>query len=377
MDHVLLYIHDYRSSGVVRNALAYAHRLAQDRPTTLVSGYGQGHFCDAAGQAPFRSVSLAPAPGPWPRAAAALRLRRWLASQPGGLLLSAGNMGHPTCYWATRGDARFRRVYRISNAIERGDGLKGLSRRMWMTMLAGDAARIVLVGDANNHVEPFASALARGRAIAIANGVDRAAALQAAAAPCPHPWLVEGVPTVLAIGRLRPQKNFDRLIEAVARARPARRLRLIILGGGPEDERRRLAAAGDAAGLGEDLLLAGETDNVFAWLARADAFALPSLWEGSSMALLEALAVGVPVVAARQAGDAEGVLAGGRCGLLVDGRDVESLADALLMQTSRDAIRPGDRADCYPPSADAYARLVQDLLTDRRQAPRKALALGR
>lgn len=106
----------------------------------------------------------------------------------------------------------------------------------------------------------------------------------------------------------------------------------------------------------------GEIDNVFAWLALAGVFALPSRWEGSSMALLEALAVGVPVIASRQAGDAALVLEEGRYGLLVDAGDAPGLARAILRQCSPDAVRPGDRADAFAQNVEPYARLIAELL---------------
>jgi glycosyltransferase involved in cell wall biosynthesis len=361
MDPAYLYVHDLRSSGVVRAAIDLARRLAADRPTTLMAGYGEGFFAEQAARGPFRLVALAPAAGAFARAGAALRLRAWLARQPAGVLLSLGNMGHWTPWLAGPGLGHIRRVYVISNEVARGDGLKSTVRQAWMAALVRDAARVVLVGRTLAETPVFARALAAGRAVEIPNGVDLQLARARAAAPCPHRWLEDEVPVVLGVGRLRPQKNFDLLIEGVRRARATRRLRLVILGGGAREERARLEAlAGD---LGDDVLLAGETDNVFAWLSRASVFALPSRWEGSSLVLLEALAVGVPVVASRLAGDAAHVLDEGRYGALFDGRSPDALAQALLTQTGEAPVRPGDRAEAFSLAAtnDAYAALVGEL----------------
>ncbi len=362
MAHVALYVHDLRSSGVVRNALVYARRLARDHRVTLIAGSSDGLFAESAATEEFALVTLAAGGGRLSRPAAILALRRWLRAARPAVLLSAGNLGHPTVYAATRGMAAPRRIYRISNAVARGDGLRSALRERWMAALVADAAAIALVGAAQAGLPVFARALADGRAVEIANGVDRDDALRLAAAPAPHSWLGGEVPVVLAIGRLRPQKNFDLLIDAVGLARAARRLRLILLGSGTPEEQARLTARAAAAGLGDDFLLAGETDNVFAWLARATVFALPSRWEGSSMALLEALAVGAPVVVSRQAGDAVTVLADGRYGVLADGGDAGAFAAALLAQTGPDPVRPGDRALAYGVSADRYAALVATVL---------------
>jgi hypothetical protein len=361
MRDVILYVHDLRTSGVVRDAMLLAAHLAKTRSTTLVAGYGDGFFQAEAARGGFDLVILCPGRRPLARLAAVAPLRRWLHGRPkGAVLLSMGNMGHQTPFFATIGRRDIRRIYRISNEIARPDGLRGRIRMAWMKALLGDADAIAIVGTAMGRLPLFAAAIADGRAIEGASGVELDRARQLAQAPSPHPWFDEAVPLVLGIGRLRPQKNFDLLIEAVALARLQRRIRLAILGGGTAAERDQLAAHAAALGLGDDMLLAGETDNVFAWLAHAGAFALPSRWEGSSVALLEALAVGIPVVASRLAGDAAHVLGEGRFGLLFDGVSAQALADTLLVQLSEDRVLPGDRAAAFGLDAafDVYAGLI-------------------
>jgi len=379
MRHVYLYVHDLRSSGVVRNAIDFARRLAQDHPTTLVTGYGEGFFGEEAARGPFALQVLAPKEGALGRGVAALRLRGWLAKQPGGALMSVGNMGHWTPFLACQGLGHIARIYCISNEVARDDGLKSRTRLAWMSLLIRDAARTVVVGRALRRLPLFARAIAHGHAVELPNGVDNALAARLAHAPAPHAWLEDDVPVVMGIGRLRPQKNFDLLIDAVGRARATRRLRLAIIGGGAPEEQARLERLAQDSGLGGDFLLAGETDNVFAWLSRAAVFALPSRWETSSLALLEALAAGAPVVASRLAGDAAMVLDEGRYGLLFDGH-ADALAVALLAQT-RAPIRPGDRALAYDLTLtnDAYARLIAEVLTDgqrRRRTLRPAAVTG-
>ena len=363
MRHVYLYVHDLRSSGVVRNAIDFAKRFAQDHPTTLIAGYGEGFFAEEAARGPFALKVLADKEGALGRGMAALRLRAWLSGQPTGALMSVGNMGHWTPFLACQGLSHIARIYCISNEVARDDGLKSRTRLAWMKLLILDAARVVVVGRALRRLPLFAEAIASGRAAEAPNGVDNALAAKLAQAPAPHPWLEQPTPVVVGIGRLRPQKNFDLLIEAVGRARQTRRLRLAIIGGGAAEERERLTRLARAVGFGDDFLLAGETDNVFAWLRRAAVFALPSRWETSSLALLEALAAHAPVVASRLAGDAAQVLDEGRYGLLFDGRDPDALAQALLAQAEA-PVRPGDRALAYDLSLtnDAYARLVAEVL---------------
>lgn len=280
------------------------------------------------------------------------------------MLASLGNVGHSAVYLATRGASRFQRVYRISNEVARGNGARTSRRMFWMRRLIDDAALIMLVGEALGRAPIFADGLAAGRAVTLPSGVDLARARRLAAAPSPHPWLGAEIPLVIGIGRLRPQKDFDLLIEAVGLARRTRRLRLVIIGGGTAAERLRLERLAAAAGFDGDFLLAGETENVFAWAARASVFALSSRWEGSSLALLEALAVGVPVVATRNAGDAADVLGEGRYGAVVEADDPHGFAAALLTQISPQAVLPGERAASYDLAAlaDRYAGVVAGVI---------------
>ncbi|TZG27525.1 glycosyltransferase [Sphingomonas montanisoli] len=366
MTDIIIYVHDLRSSGVVRDAIRLADHCAERHRVTLVAGHGDGFFRDLAGQGRHDFVALCKgrrSPVAM-KLHAALALRRWLAGRPAALIVSMGNMGHATPFLATLGARRHACVYRISNEIARGDGLRGALRTIWMKALIADAVSIPLVGAALARNPIFADALADGRAVEMRSGVDLAEARAKAAAPSPHVWLDEDVPVILAIGRLRPQKNHELLIAAMARLdRPAR---LVILGGGTDEERARYTRIATEAGLKADaFLLAGETDNVFAWLSRAKLFALPSRWEGSSVALIEAMAVGTPIVASTLAGDAREVLDHGRYGRLFDGDDPDALARAIEAQLSDGVIGPGDRALAYASPDDDYRALFETRIHQR------------
>jgi len=173
----------------------------------------------------------------------------------------------------------------------------------------------------------------------IPNAVDMDAVAASAAAPVPHPWLApeRTVPVLLGVGRLTRQKNFETLIAATALLRQTRRVRLVILGEGAD--RAALVAQAAADGLGEDLLMPGFVDNPFAWMARADVFALSSRWEGSPNALLEAMAAGAPVVAADCPSGPREILVRPELGQLVPVEDSPSLAEALTAALDN----PGDQ----------------------------------
>ena len=103
-------------------------------------------------------------------------------------------------------------------------------------------------------------------------------------------------------------------------------LHVLLLGDGP----LRGALSESIAGLPEAarVHLAGNRRDVSDLLAASDLFVLPSLWEGLPMALLEAMASGLPVVATRVSGSAQ-VVVDGESGLLVPAADVERLSEAI------------------------------------------------
>ena len=351
---ILIYVHDLRASGVVANALAIARRVAAERDVVLVAGHGVGLHQDAD-IAPARlevieeggTGKLSPV-GP---------LRQLIRAMKPALAVSAGNLGHATVWLAARGTG-VRTAYRISNAVDRpGGGLKTRLRRTWHARLARDADLLLLVGESLKDRPPYAAAMANGHAVIIPNGIDVERAKRLAKGPAPHPWLADkALPVVMAVGRIHPQKNLPMLLDAAALAMAARPFRLILVGTGPNSSVAALEAQAKALEIGEHVLFAGEQENVFAWLRHADLFALVSRWEGSSNALLEAMAVGTPILASRQAGDAAEVLAEGKYGVLVDGESEAAIAHGILRQLDA-PVKPGKRAEAFSlaDTLDAYA----------------------
>lgn len=154
--------------------------------------------------------------------------------------------------------------------------------------------------------------------------------------PVEHPWFAPGEPPViLGVGKLEPQKDFPTLIRALAEVRKQQPARLMILGWGPDENRQKLAALIQSLGLTADVALPGYVNNPFAYMARAAVFALSSRWEGLPFVLVEAMAVGTPVVATNcESGPAE-ILDQGKYGALVPVGDSQALAAAILQTLSQ------------------------------------------
>lgn len=358
---IAIYVHDFRPTGVVRNALSIAERLFEEHQVTVIAGYGSGLLAPLASGGAYDVRTLRSEPkGFAPRLAVVPRLRATLRELQPDILLSRGSFGHVSAYWATRGTSRPLRIYVVSNEVVNRPG--SFLKRKRVERLLADAARVVIIGSRQAATEPFLSAVRCGRARYIPNGTDIAKAHKLAREPISHPWFDDhSMPVAMAIGRLHRQKNYERLIQALRIANTERPIRLIVIGGGPAAYKKELLALAAREGVGDRVDFAGETINVHPWLAHADVFVLPSLWEGgAAMVLLEAMAADVPVVASLQAGDTPAVLDGGRYGVIVDAEDPASIAAGLLRQLRADAIRPGGRARDYPlkRTLDEYAALV-------------------
>ncbi len=143
-------------------------------------------------------------------------------------------------------------------------------------------------------------------------------------------------PSILCVAHLYPRKDVATLLAAVARLETDAVLR--VAGAGPELARlRRLAVR---LGLGSRAEFLGHVP--FARLAteyrRARVFCLPSRQEGFGIVFLEAMAAGLPVVAARAAAVPE-VVADGECGTLVPPGDIAALAEVLGRMLGDPALR--------------------------------------
>ena len=146
--------------------------------------------------------------------------------------------------------------------------------------------------------------------------------------PVDHPWFRPGEPPViLGIGRLTEAKDFPTLIRAFALVRKERPARLMILGEG--EERPKLEALVRELGLEKDVALPGFVDNPYKYMKRAAVFVLSSRWEGLPTVLIEALALGMPVVSTDCPSGPREILNGGRWGRLVAVGDVGSMAKAI------------------------------------------------
>lgn len=222
--------------------------------------------------------------------------------------------------------------------------------------------RAICVAENERTVGIAAHAIRPSQAVVIHNGVEIP---EAASAPTGR--------DVVTVTRLRPPKDTTTLVAAAARVRDLFD-RLLVVGDGPDrPEVERLVSE---LGLDGQVELLGDRDDVDAILARASVFVLSSRSEGLPMAVLEAMAAGVPTIASNVGGIPE-VVNDGADGVLVAPGDAHALADALrrllddaelrlsMGRKARERARASFGLDHF---REAHVALYDELLAERRTA---------
>jgi len=177
----------------------------------------------------------------------------------------------------------------------------------------------------------------------IYNGVDAARFRPVSGGRAP----IEGAPfsdprwfVVGTVGRMESVKDQANLARAFVRAagyttESASRLRLVLVGDGPQ--RGEVEGLIRSAGLADRVWFAGERADVPALMQGLDCFVLPSMAEGISNTLLEAMASGLPVIATRVGANAD-LMEEGATGCLVPRADSVALADQMLRYAADPAL---------------------------------------
>jgi glycosyltransferase involved in cell wall biosynthesis len=200
----------------------------------------------------------------------------------------------------------------------------------------------------------------RERIKVIYNPVVNGELLEKASEPVQHPWFTRNQPPViLGVGRLALEKGFDVLIRAFAHVRKERSVKLIILGEG--DQRPILEDLIRTLGVDRDVCLAGYKENPYAYMQRAQLFVLSSRHEGFGLVLVEAMALGLPVISSDCESGPREILQDGRYGALVPVGSVEALTATILSNLDQDRQRvPRYWLQNFEVSTalDAYGKLI-------------------
>jgi len=264
--------------------------------------------------------------------------------------------------------ARLARVPRVVHGEHGWDtfDLEGRSRKRSLirSCVSPLVHRYVTVSDHLNAWLSGHRGFFAGKVSTIRNGVD---AERFQPTPRDHAPESPGL-TVGTVGRLVPIKDQANLIDAFMELAPDYPgVRLLIVGDGPlhADLKTQVAASDHS----DRVTFAGQSDRVEEHYARMDVFALPSLNEGISNTILEAMASGLPVVATDVGGNPE-LVQDGVTGSLVPRRDPRALARALRVYLDDPALARAqggagrvraEREFSIPRMAADYRRLYLEL----------------
>jgi glycosyltransferase involved in cell wall biosynthesis len=246
--------------------------------------------------------------------------------------------------------------------------------RAGMRRIGAAADRIVVTDEVLVPVVRKSLHIGDERLVVIPNAIDpqqcvdaadeaRADALLQGAGMCAAPLFV-------SVGRLAPNKGFDHLARALARA--AGDLPTdwgwVLIGDG--HERARIQRVVESSGISDRVVFAGAVDDRLkhGLMARADWFVHPTLYEGSSLVTLEAMAHALPVIASRAGGLPDKVIEG-ETGWLVTPGDEAELAAAISRAPRTDGAAMGRagqrllvRRFSWAAATERYLELYRGLL---------------
>lgn len=216
----------------------------------------------------------------------------------------------------------------LTMVLNAGSKIRSLLLRWGVKMLYRYADCIVTVSDGvkDDLIKNFG--ILTSKIKTIYNPVDIERISRLAREPVDHPWFDDELPVVIAMGRLESQKGYPYLLRAIARVKNIHPCRLMILGEGKKRGEQEYLV--QELGIKQNVAFLGFQKNPFKYLARADFFVLPSLWEGFGNVIIEAMACGAPVIASHCPSGPDEIIKNGFNGLLVPPADDGALADAML-----------------------------------------------
>jgi glycosyltransferase involved in cell wall biosynthesis len=182
-------------------------------------------------------------------------------------------------------------------------------------------------------------------------------------------------PRAIFTGRLHPQKNLPLLLEAWAEVARRSLANLILVG--PGNDRQRLAELARSLGIADRVQFTGAVDNPAEYLRAADVFVLPSVAEGMSNSLLEAMATALPCVVSEIAGNTD-LIADRKDGRLVRETSAGAWSNTLLelLEHPDEARRLGVAARqrieekfALPVVVDRYLELYQRMIAGTWPVP--------
>ena len=325
--HVVLYVPTLNAGGAERAALNLLEALpSSDLRVTLLLNRREGPL-QATLPANAAVVSL----DAHRTLAAIPRLASFLRRERPDVLISYLEFNNIAAILANRMAGRPTRIivshHVTMSSFDRGSSLKHrlVPLLYRMTLPAADHVIAVSRGVAAGMPRALGK---RSLLSVIENPIVHSRYRELASVSLAHPWFGDNQPPViLGVGRLVPQKNFSLLIDAFSLVAGRRPARLVLLGEGPL--RGQLLGQIGRLGLDQCATILPVDPNPWPYMKGARVVVLSSLYEGFGNVLVEAMAVGTPVVSVDCPDGPAEILERGKWGRLVPAQDAAALAAAI------------------------------------------------
>jgi glycogen(starch) synthase len=220
--------------------------------------------------------------------------------------------------------------------------------RAWVRAGCRAADRVIATDEATRHEVPALLGVDEERVVVIPNGVD-VEEIRAAVDPSVRERLVQRWPHLqpdnrlikgMSVGRLEANKGFEHLLRALASLPEPASVDIMWLLVGDGSLREQLTMLASELGIADRVIFAGQVSDpeLHALYSLSNLFAHPTLYEGSSLVTLEAMAHGLPVVASAAGGIPDKVVEG-ESGFLVPPGDSAALAARIAWMSIHEKER--------------------------------------
>ena len=291
-------------------------------------------------------------------------VRNYLQHRQPDVLLSGHTHANLVCVWAallSETDVTTAVGVHTMESAKKRQGIKSRLIRRMVPATYRRADRIIAVSEGTAADASAITSLPRDRISVIRNPVSRPSDDQSTDV---HPWITaDDRRVILGAGRLSPAKDFSTLVRAFKRVHEAdASARLVILGEG--DERPALERLVSQLEIEAYVDLPGYVDDPSPYMAGSNVFVLSSRREGFGLVLVEAMAVGTPVVSTDCPTGPDEILAYGEFGRLVPVGNPRAMANAILETMddpeSHEVLKQRTRAFDPEVVADEYLATLYD-----------------
>lgn len=288
-------------------------------------------------------------------------IRYFLRRRPQVMLSDKDKVNRAALFarWITRSSTRLVVSFgtAVSIELDHRDWLDRTIQKFSMGRLYRFADQVIVTCEGVADDMSQYTGLPRHRIKAVASPVIHADVMNRAHPKPEHPWFSDPeVPVIVSCGELSIRKDQATLLRALARVNESRPVRLVLLGKGKQLE--KLQTLSRELGIESQVQFLGYQDNPLSFMAHATLFAFSSRWEGLGFVIIEAMAVGTPVVSTDCPFGPRELLQDGSIGALVPVGDDEALAgaiaQALTTPTDPARLRAGAAPYEIEAATDAY-----------------------